>query len=126
MEMMLVIAIIVILIGMGVFGLIGVVGDAETVKAKADVETLEMNLVRYRTTTGQYPTTEQGLEALVAKPNLEPVPESWNPLMEAKNLKDPWTRPYKYLNPGKRNPSGYDIYSMGKDGIESDDDIGRW
>ena len=116
MEMILVLAIIGILVGLGIFAMKGVVGDAEIGKATADIRTMETNIVRYRTMAGFVPTQQQGLEALSKKPSGNPPPRSWRQLMDPSALLDPWGHPYQYRNPGKKNPSGYDIYSMGPDG----------
>jgi general secretion pathway protein G len=126
MEMILVILIITLLIGMGVFSLVGVMGDAESVAAKADVKNLETNLIRYRTVCDMFPTNAQGLQALVTRPSANPIPKQWKQFLQASAIKDPWNLPYQYKNPGARNKGGYDIYSLGPDGVESEDDIGNW
>ena len=116
MEMILVLAIIGILVGLGIFAMKGVVGDAEIGRATADIRTLETNIVRYRTMAGFVPSQAQGLEALAKKPSGNPAPRSWRQLMDASALLDPWGHPYQYRNPGKKNQGGYDVYSMGPDG----------
>ena len=116
MEMILVLAIIGILVGLGIFAMKGVVGDAEIGKAMADIRTLETNIVRYRTMAGFVPSQSQGLEAMAKKPSGSPAPKSWRQLMDPSALTDPWGHPYQYRNPGKRNTAGYDVYSMGPDG----------
>ena len=122
MEMILVLAIIGILVGLGIFAMKGVVGDAEIGRATADIRTLETNIVRYRTMAGFVPTQAQGLEALAKKPSGNPAPRSWRQLMDASALMDPWGHPYQYRNPGKKNQGGYDIYSMGPDGQDGTQD----
>lgn len=127
MEMLLVLAIIALLVGMGTYMMINVLGDAEEGKAKADVSSLEASLVRYKTKTLVYPTTEQGLEALVRMPTVGPKPQSYKPLLRKAALTDPWGNPYQYARPGKFNPDSYDIFSMGLDGkAGTSDDIGNW
>lgn len=126
MEMILVILIITLLIGMGVYSLVGVLGDAESVSAKADIKNLETNLIRYRTVCDMFPTNEQGLQALVTQPAANPVPKSWKQLLKSSAIQDPWGAPYQYRNPGVRNQGSYDVFSLGADGVESDDDIGNW
>lgn len=126
MEMILVILIITLLIGMGVYSLVGVMGDAESVAAKADIKNLETNLIRYRTVCDMFPTNAQGLQALVARPATNPVPKQWKQLLKASAVEDPWGNPYQYKNPGVRNTGSYDIFSFGADGVESEDDIGNW
>ena len=71
------------------------------------------------------PTTEQGLQALVQRPTSDPVPEKWTQLME-EVLKDPWGKQYQYKQPAERSKKGYDLYSLGPDGVDSEDDIGNW
>lgn len=81
---------------------------------------------------GQYPTTEQGLEALLERPARTPFAHNWNgPYIENRwffidPLKDPWNRHYKYECPGKHNPELYDLSSLGPDGVVSADDITNW
>ena len=127
MEMLLVLGIIALLVGMGTFMMVDVLGDAEEGKAKADIQTLRANLIRYKTKGGLYPTTEQGLDSLVTKPSDGPQPRSYKSLMQKEALLDPWGNPYQYRRPGKQNPEEFDIFSMGKDGQEgTEDDIGNW
>ena len=127
MEMILVLAIISLLLGAGVFTMLNVVEDAKLQRAAADLETLETNLVRYQTMALRYPTTEQGLNALVNRPSSEPIPRKWTKKMEESALYDPWGNPYQYANPGNNNPTGFDLWSMGPDNTNAtEDDIGNW
>ncbi len=128
MEMLLVLGIIALLVGMGTYMMVNVLGDAEEGKVKGDIQTLSASLIRYKTKGGLYPTTEQGLDALVNKPSDGPQPRSYSKLLTSEAaLMDPWGNPYQYRRPGKRNPDTYDIYSLGKDGQEgTEDDIGNW
>jgi general secretion pathway protein G len=72
------------------------------------------------------PTTEQGLQALVTRPDTDPKPSEWHQYMPSIPV-DPWHHPYLYENPGKHNPNTYDLYSAGPDGkAGTDDDIGNW
>jgi general secretion pathway protein G len=75
---------------------------------------------------GFYPSTEQGLEALVVQPSTDPQPQRWYQLFK-EMPKDPWNNNYIYVNPGKKNPSGYDLYSAGQDRKSDtpDDDWGN-
>jgi len=118
MEMILVLAIIGILVGLGIFSMKGVIDGAELGKAAADANTIQTNLVRYKTTAGYFPSQAQGLEALTKKPSGTPVPKNWYKMTEPNALIDPWGRPFQYRNPGKKNTDGYDVFSLGKDGIE--------
>ncbi len=127
MEMLLVLGIIALLVGMGTYMMVNVLGDAEEGKVKADIQTLKASLIRYKTKGGIYPTTEQGLKALVSKPADGPQPRSYKPLLSEQALYDPWGNLYQYRRPGRHNPEDFDIYSLGPDGKEgTDDDIGNW
>lgn len=122
MEMILVLAIIAVLVGMGIFATSGVIDDANIGRARADVKTLEMNVVRYKTNMNQVPTS---LKDLASRPGNAKGP--WRQLIQESALKDAWGNDYQYRNPGRHNPTGYDIYSMGPDGRDgTDDDIGNW
>ena len=127
MEMLLVLAIIGLLVGMGSYMMVNVVGDAEDMKATADLKAFEANLIRYKTKASLYPTTQQGLKALVTRPSDGPQPRSWKQYTKEPALYDPFGNPYQYQLPGTRNPDTYDIWSIGKDGKSgTEDDIGNW
>jgi len=107
----------------------GKTDDARVVKAKNDIQAIESALDIYKLDNYTYPTTDQGLDALVNQPSTDPVPNNWQKGGYVKKLqKDPWQREYLYLNPGER--SEIDIYSLGADGVEggegSSADIGNW
>jgi len=87
-------------------------------------ETLETPLMTYRVHMGNYPSTELGLGALLNKPSDEAV--NWQGPYIKKLSNDPWGKPYQYAFPGTRNTDSYDIWSLGPDGKESEDDIGNW
>ncbi len=88
-----------------------------------DLVNAKYALEMYRQTSGSYPTTEQGLNAFIAKPTCEPVPPQWSQIM-TREILDPWKRPYAYRFPGTKDPSQPEVYSMGVDGIDgTDDDI---
>lgn len=98
---------------------------ARIAKAKTDVQALEAGLDLYRLDNFNYPSTDQGLEALVTKPTGTPEAKNWKDGGYVKTLhKDPWGNDYRYLSPGSK--SAIDIYSLGPDGVSSDDDIGNW
>jgi general secretion pathway protein G len=127
MEMMLVLFIIALIVGGGVMLMQNVGTDAEISKAQADIRMWETNMIRYKTKALILPTQQQGLESMVTKPTVEPIPRNWLQMAKPEALTDPWGRKYQYRNPGKRNPSGYDIFSLGPDGQENtDDDVGNW
>jgi general secretion pathway protein G len=121
-EIMLVLGIIAVLVGAAIYMLVGNVDVAKEQRVEADFKAIGTQLGVYEMQNYFFPSTEQGLEALVTKPSTEPVPRKWKRLLESVPL-DPWGTPYQYMNPGKRNPDGYDLYSWGPDRRESDDDI---
>jgi len=90
-------------------------------------QTAKMSLTPYKLDLGQYPSTEEGLSALIKAP--EGKQSRWNgPYLEDLPL-DPWGNAYKYRFPGSKNingAGGYDVWSLGPDGVESADDIGNW
>ncbi|THB74358.1 MAG: type II secretion system protein GspG [Desulfobacteraceae bacterium] len=130
-EIMVVVVILGILAGLIVPRYMGKTDEAKTVKARVDVVAIETGLRLYKLDNGIYPTTEQGLLALVQKPDTEPVPQKYSDkgYLEKKKIpKDPWGREYLYLSPGVHDD--YDIISYGADGIPGgegkDRDIKSW
>ena len=126
---MAVVVIISILVALVAPRLVGRTEEAKRQAAKADIEaniTLALDL--YSLDTGSYPTTEQGLAALVTKPNIAPIPEGWKgPYLKKGIPKDPWGRAYLYRYPGEVNKEDYDLYSYGADGVEGGgDDVSNW
>lgn len=108
---------------------LGRTDDARITKAKNDIQALESALELYKLDNYNYPTTDQGLNALVAPPTSDPVPSNWKAGGYIKKLqKDPWQRDYLYLSPGEHGE--IDIYSLGADGVEGGEganaDIGNW
>jgi general secretion pathway protein G len=101
-------------------------GTAQIKKAAVDIQTLEGQLEMYKLRTNRFPTTEQGLEALVSAPTIEPIPRNYPTEGFIKRLPlDPWGNPYQLLSPGEIDT--IDIYSFGPDMEEgTDDDIGTW
>ena len=81
-----------------------------------------MQLRTYEMFNYRMPTTEQGLKALVQEPTSDPKPRKWKQLMKSVPL-DPWGSEYIYRNPDKNGTKGYDLFSLGPDGKESDDDV---
>lgn len=126
-EIVLVLAIIALLLGVVVKNLGGVKEGANDVKARADVDGFVAAIESYKMKGLRYPTTEQGLRALVEKPSSAPQPAAWRQQM-SKLPPDPWSRDYQYLFPGRRNgPNGFDVYSLGSDGQDgTEDDVGNW
>ena len=98
---------------------------AAIARAKTDIRALESALEIYRANNFHYPSTDQGLDALVEKPTGTPEPRNWKTGGYIKRLpNDPWGNPYVYINPGQHGE--IDIYSLGPDQQPSDDDIGNW
>ena len=126
LEMMVVIVILGILAAMVVPNLIGNQEQAAKQKASVDIKQLENMLDLYKMQNGFYPTTDQGLEALVTLATSEPVPRNFPDGGYIKHLpKDPWQGEYKLLSPGEMGR--VDIFSAGPDRVEgTEDDIGNW
>ena len=124
-EVMVVVAILGLLAAMVVPNLIGRDEEARVNKAKQDISALENALDLYRLDNFAYPSTDQGLEALVKKPTGTPEPKRYKQGGYIKKLPmDPWGNPYQYLKPGTHSDT--DIYSFGPDQTPSEDDIGNW
>ena len=126
-ELMVVIAILAVLASLIVPRVIDRPDEARIVAAKQDISTLMQALKMYRLDNRRYPTTEQGLRALVERPTSSPAPANWKPYLE-RLPNDPWGTPYQYLNPGLH--SEIDVMSLGADGRPGgegvDADIGSW
>ncbi len=126
-ELMVVLAIIGVLAALIVPNVLGRADDARVTAARTDVGNLVQALKLYKLDNQRYPTAEQGLQALVARPSTEPVPANWKPYLD-KLPKDPWGHAYQYLNPGLKGE--VDVLSFGADGKSGgqgyDADIGSW
>lgn len=128
-EIMVVVVILGILAAIAVPRIMDRPDVARVTKAKQDIRTIESALKLYRLDNFRYPTTEQGLEALVEKPGIQPEPKNWKPGGYLERLPtDPWGEPYHYRNPGDHGE--VDVYSYGRDGRpggeDTDADIGNW
>lgn len=125
-EIMVVVIILGILAAIVAPNVIGRVGDAQVTAAKSDIRGIENAMKLYRLDNFNYPSSEQGLQALVSKP-ADPNIRNWKQYLE-RLPKDPWGNPYLYLNPG--NNGEIDIYTLGRDGRPGgegeDADIGNW
>jgi general secretion pathway protein G len=126
LEIMLVVAIIGVLLAAAIYKMAPALDVAKGMRTKADIQSLRTSLMSYNGANGFYPSTEQGLAALVNRPGSEPAPTSWRRLMD-ELPKDAWGSFYIYRNPGRKNPGGYDIFSAGPDRIPdtSDDEWGN-
>lgn len=127
-EIMVVVVIIGLLAAVVTQSLFGNVDKARVTKARQDIRELETALTLYKMDNARFPTTDQGLEALVTKP-ADPSLSNWKPggyLMRMS--KDPWGKPYVYKSPGDHGV--FDLYSLGADGEEGGEeenaDIGNW
>jgi len=128
-EIMVVIVILGVLAALVVPRVLERPDEARAVAAKSDIAAIIAALKLYRLDNQRYPTTEQGLNALVEKPTDPPVPPNWKPGGYLEKLPhDPWGTPYQYLNPGLKGE--IDVYSFGADhqpgGSGPDADIGSW
>ena len=122
LELLVVVVIIGLLAGLVAPRYFGQVGKSEVNVAKAQLDALEKALDQYRLDVGRYPDQELGLKALVTKPANE---AKWSgPYLRKDIPLDPWGRAYIYEFPGRTNPTGYDIRSMGPDGqANTEDDV---
>ncbi|MET0961827.1 MAG: type II secretion system major pseudopilin GspG [Noviherbaspirillum sp.] len=128
-EIMVVVVIMGILAALVVPKLMGRTDDARIMAARQDISTLMQSLKLYRLDNQRYPTTEQGLQALISKPTGGPAANGWKQGGYVDKLpKDPWGNPYQYLSPGIHGE--IDIFSLGGDGqpggAGNDADIGSW
>ena len=124
-EIMVVIVILGILAAVVVPNIMSRPDEARITKTKQDIRALETALDLYKLDNFNYPTTEQGLDALVTIPTTPPVPKRYREEAYLKKVPvDPWQNPYQFLNPGEHGT--IDIFSLGPDQQLSDDDIGNW
>jgi len=129
LEVMVVVVILGILAALVVPRIISRPDEARIIAAKQDIASLMQALKLYRLDNQRYPTTEQGLQALVAKPTTAPLPANWKSGGYVERLpKDPWGNDYQFLNPGVHGE--IDVFSYGADrapgGEGNDADIGSW
>lgn len=127
-ELMVVMVILVLLAGGITFGVVKYVPRARMARAASDIATLKQCLEAYHVDVGDYPTTEEGLLALIERPGNV---TGWNgPYTDKKEFIDPWGNPYVYICPGQVNVDSFDLSSLGKDGREGGEgenaDINSW
>ncbi len=126
-ELMVVLVIIGILAALIVPNVLDRADDARVTAAKTDINNLVQALKLYRLDNQRYPSSEQGLQALVSKPTVGTIPTNWKPYLE-KLPNDPWGRAYQYLNPGIKGE--IDVMSFGADGVAGGEgknaDVGSW
>jgi general secretion pathway protein G len=128
-EIMVVVVIMGILAALVVPKLMGRTDDARVIAAKQDIATIMQGLKLYKLDNQRYPTTEQGLQALITKPTSGPPANGWKTGGYLDKLpKDPWGNAYQYLSPGVKGE--VDVFSLGADGqpggTGNDSDIGSW
>jgi general secretion pathway protein G len=125
LEIMIVVSIIVILLGLAISKIGNPTGFAKQTAVRADVQAIGTQLQLYESMNGFYPTTEQGLQALVTQPQNDPRPTRWYQLFK-QVPKDPWGNDYTYRCPGTKHPETYDLFSAGPDrkADTADDDWG--
>ena len=126
-ELMVVLLIIGVLSALIVPNVLDRLDEGKVTGAKSDINTLVQALKMYKLDNQRFPTAEQGLQALVAKPTASPIPSNWRPYLD-KLPQDPWGHPYQYANPGVKGE--IDVYSTGADGVVGGEgknaDIGSW
>jgi general secretion pathway protein G len=126
-EIMVVVVILGVLAVLIVPRVVGRTEEARAAAAKHDLAAIMQSLKLYKLDNGRYPTNEQGLQALVAKPSSGPAPTNWRSYLD-KVPKDPWGNTYQYLNPGVHGE--IDVFTLGADaqpgGTGADADIGSW
>jgi general secretion pathway protein G len=126
-EIMVVVVILGVLAALIVPRVVGRTDEARAVAAKQDIASIMQAMKLYRLDNGRYPTNEQGIQALVTRPAVDPQPANWKSYLD-RLPKDPWGRPYQYLNPGVHGE--IDVFTLGADGQAggsgADADIGSW
>jgi general secretion pathway protein G len=123
-ELLLVLVILAVLAAVVVPRFTGRAEQARITRAKNDVSQIGVALGAFEVDCGHYPSTEEGLRPLVEQP---PNVQNWHgPYIERGVPTDPWGNAYVYRYPGTHNASGYDLFSMGPDGREGNDDIDNW
>jgi general secretion pathway protein G len=124
MEIMLVVAIIAVIAGGVIVKMTGALDVAKIQRTEQDINNIYSALKLYEARNYQMPDQSQGLEALVTMPTTGTRPANWTKLMDSVPI-DPWNTPYQYRNPGKKDPSGVDIFSFGPDRKEGPNNIYR-
>ena len=126
-ELMVVLVIIGVLAALIVPNVLDRAEEARVTAARTDVNNLTQALKLYKLDNQRYPSSEQGLQALVSKPSVGTLPPNWKPYLD-KLPNDPWGRPYQYASPGLKGE--IDIFSLGADGAVGgegkDAEIGNW
>ena len=122
LEIVIVLGIIGVIIAGSIVGLNKIGEGAKVQRVDADFGNLKAAVLSYKMLAGQPPTTQQGLEALFVKPSSPPVPKRWSSAGTKGVPTDPWGAPYLYRNPGKKDSTEFEIYTLGPDGQENTSD----
>ena len=123
-ELLLVLVILAILAAVVVPKFTARSEQAKEAAAKTDIANMETALDAFEIDTGRYPSSDEGLAALVNQPNNA---NGWKgPYLKKMVVNDPWGNPYVYRQPGQHNTTSYDLFSMGADGREGNDDVTNW
>ncbi len=123
-ELLLVLVILGVLAALVVPKFTGRSKQAKETAARSDVRTIAAQIDTFENDTTRFPTSEEGLSALVTAPS---GVTNWNgPYLKGGIPKDPWGNPFQYRQPGQHNPKDFDLFSFGADGREGNDDIGNW
>ncbi|MFT5692892.1 MAG: general secretion pathway protein G [Oceanicoccus sp.] len=130
-EIMVVLVIIGLLVSVVAPNVLDRADDARIQKVEADFKAIETTLKIYRLDNYSYPTSDQGLEALVERPTVDPIPANWKKNGYLSSLPvDPWGRPYNYLSPAEYGSGEFDIFTLGADGVtggeDQNTDRGNW
>ena len=130
MAVVLIMGLLAGIVGVAVFGQLD---SARVGTTATQMKQIESALAFYQMENGRFPTTEQGLSALVRKPTIGPEPRNWRPggyLQGGQVPLDAWGNPYQYQYPGTNNPQAFDLWSFGADGTpggeDTDAEIGNW
>lgn len=121
LEIVIVLGIIAVILG-GSIAVVGKLGEgAKLQRVESDFNTISSAISTYKLNAGMEPSTSQGLQALITKPASAPKPKRWTQLATEIPL-DPWQHPYQYRNPGKKDTSTFEIFSVGPDGQPGTED----
>lgn len=121
LEMVIVLGIIAMILGGAIFAMRGIGDAAKLRQVESDFKSFESALAMYKLNAGNFPSTQQGLNALKEKPTSTPIPRRWVQVM-SKIPKDPWGADYGYRFPGKKRANDFEMFSKGPDSIEGNED----
>ena len=132
LEILAVLALLAFILTMVAPNIVNNLQKGQISAAKSQINATKSVLNSYYIDNSTYPTTEQGLKALIEKPTTPPIPENWSgPYLQDNKLPlDPWGKELKFISPGSHNPQSYDLFSLGKDNAEggtgANADLGNW